>query len=219
MKLTDLIEKPISSNLFDEFNSRSLYLNLKYIYEKIFGLIEYDEDEYYIYHMFFYENYYYDFIVSYNLSDIFNEYDNLFELLKDRLNLNLECNIYNLCCYGDKDEENEYLAHLDRRLLDNELEIFKDDMNASGHKLYDDESVCIGDYDEFDCNLIFVHQNDKVIDYYIIDNIYDAFDLLELHNFINVIFKACPDLFNCDYSLIKKIIEYKNNKETKEIVF
>ena len=220
LKLTDLIEKPISSNLFDEFNVYYLYLNLKYIYENIFGLIEYDEDEYLIYHMFFYENCYYDFIVSNNLSDTFKEYDNLIELLKDRLNLNLKCNIYNLSCYGETDEDcNEYLAHLDRRLCDAEFEIFESTMNSCGYKLYDNESIFIGENDEFDVDLIFIYYNNKLIDYYIYDNMYDTLDLLQLHDFINVLFKACPDLFNGDYSLIKKIIEYKNNKETKEIVF
>lgn len=220
MKLTDLIEKPISNSLFDNFNIYYLYLNLKYIYENIFGLIEYDEDEYLIYHMFFYENCYYDFIKSNNLDDTFEKYYNLFELLKDRLNLNLDFNIYNLVCYGVMDEEcNGYLAHLDRRLNDDEFKIFESIMIGSGYKLYDNESIFIGDIDELDIDLIFIYYNNELIDYYIYDNMYDTLDLLQLHNFINVLFKACPDLFNGDYSLIKKLIENKKNKETKEIVF
>lgn len=221
MKLTDLIEKPFLNNLFDKFDTGLLYLNLRYIYENIFGLTEIEDDELYVFNMFFYSQYYEDFIINKHLDDsFFDNYHNLFELLNDRLNLNLSCNVCNLSCYGDMDEdEEEYIAYFDKNLTVKEFEIVDYIRNQLGYKLCNAEGIYVGEYDEFNMDIIFIYHNDEIIDYYMYDCLYDNFDMFNLHNFIEYLFKACPYLFSNDSGLINKFLEYKKNKETKEIVF
>lgn len=219
----DLIEKPISNNIYKKYLNKLTY-DIDYIYRELLGISEYEENEYDIFGSFIYDGCYENILYENHVnddSDLF-KYNNLFELFKDKYNLDISVRIINLIGYGCTNEDELYIASLDSLINMEEYKIFKKWCKAYNFEIYDGDSIILGDYDEIDVSFVFLWKDNKIFDYCVIDNMYDSFNALnDLIYFKKYMFKKNPKLFMFENNKGSMLIDKlkKVISKTKEIVY